>query len=477
MKKSTSTPGYSGLSLLNHIKYEHLLAGISGGAISTLILHPLDLMKIRFAVCDGRTTIPQYSSLTNAFYTIVKQEGVKGLYRGVAPNVWGSGSAWGCYFLFYNTIKNWIQAGDSAQPLGPTLHMIAAAEAGVLTLLVTNPIWVVKTRLCLQYGSEISVSSSKCYRGMMDALVKIYQTEGVRGLYRGFVPGMFGVTHGALQFMTYEEMKAFYNRYRKLPYDNKLTTGEYLIFAAISKLIAAAATYPYQVIRARLQDQHHTYEGTWDCIKRTWKYEKTRGFYKGLAPYLLHCGAPCPHAGTKPEKGPYSALFADGYGEPAPIKKKCQHCNVFIVNRANQKFFREHFSEEFYITHRLNNLRSDESVDLVEDPVDSEVNGTRKDDSASNNVQNDESNQASDSNCSKCGRPSSSLLIKNRPVRIRKSPDRLRIETLPKRRELANFFRTARKDYNETCCIIEGLNFNKSDEKHVYQQSKAKYSS
>lgn len=88
------------------------------------------------------------------------------------------------FLLSYNTIKNWIQAGDSAQPLGPTLHMIAAAEAGVLTLLVTNPIWVVKTRLCLQYGSEISVSSSKCYQGMTDALIKIYRTEGLRGLYR-----------------------------------------------------------------------------------------------------------------------------------------------------------------------------------------------------------------------------------------------------------------------------------------------------
>lgn len=37
------------LSLFSHVKYQHLLAGISGGAISTLILHPLDLMKIRFA--------------------------------------------------------------------------------------------------------------------------------------------------------------------------------------------------------------------------------------------------------------------------------------------------------------------------------------------------------------------------------------------------------------------------------------------
>lgn len=37
------------LALLNHIKYEHLVAGVSGGVTSTLILHPLDLIKIRFA--------------------------------------------------------------------------------------------------------------------------------------------------------------------------------------------------------------------------------------------------------------------------------------------------------------------------------------------------------------------------------------------------------------------------------------------
>lgn len=105
---------------------------------------------------------------------------------------------------------------------------------------------------------------------------------------QGLVPGLFGVTHGALQFMTYEEMKNFYNHSRRVPINTKLTTLEYLTFAAISKLIAAAATYPYQVIRARLQDQHHSYGGTWDCIQKTWRFEKMGGFYKGLAPYLLH---------------------------------------------------------------------------------------------------------------------------------------------------------------------------------------------
>ncbi len=57
---------------------------------------------------------------------------------------------------------------------------------------------------------------------MVDALVKTYRYEGIRGLYKGFLPGVFGVSHGALQFMAYEEMKNSYNKYRNLPIDTKL---------------------------------------------------------------------------------------------------------------------------------------------------------------------------------------------------------------------------------------------------------------
>lgn len=287
MSSALKKPGGSG-GWLAHVKYEHMMAGVSGGVTSTLLLHPLDLIKIRFAVNDGRTaTVPQYRGLSGAFLTIFRQEGFKGLYKGVTPNIWGSGSAWGFYFLFYNTIKTYIQDGNSAQPLGPALHMLAAAEAGVMTLVMTNPIWVVKTRLCLQCSEPGQKGSANNYAGMVDGLKKIYRTEGIRGLYSGFIPGMLGVSHGALQFMTYEEMKNKYNQNRKRPIDAKLTTVEYLTFAAVSKLIAAAATYPYQVIRARLQDCNHTYKGTWDCIKLTWRYESWRGFYKGLGPNLV----------------------------------------------------------------------------------------------------------------------------------------------------------------------------------------------
>ena len=52
-------------------------------------------------VDDGKTAVnrPQYRGLGHAFYSIFKQEGATGLYKGVSPNVFGAGAAWGSYFL------------------------------------------------------------------------------------------------------------------------------------------------------------------------------------------------------------------------------------------------------------------------------------------------------------------------------------------------------------------------------------------
>ena len=53
-----------------------------------------------FLVSDGRVkNRPEYRGLTNAIGTIIKQEGIKGFYRGVVPNCWGAGASWGFYFL------------------------------------------------------------------------------------------------------------------------------------------------------------------------------------------------------------------------------------------------------------------------------------------------------------------------------------------------------------------------------------------
>lgn len=284
-------------SVISHIRWQHLAAGVTGGVVSTLILHPLDLIKIRFQVNEGvssklMTNRPQYTGLWNAAVTIVRTNGARGLYQGVTPNVWGAGASWGLYFLGYNALKTHKQAGNADIALSAPAHMLAAAQAGFITLLLTNPIWVAKTRLCLQYDCSVS-SDAKHYKGMFDCLYKTYKFEGLRGLYKGFVPGVFGVSHGALQFMAYEELKKVYNAYRNEPPNAKFGTLEYLCFAALSKIFAATATYPYQVIRARLQDQHRHYAGAIDVMRQTYVNEGLAGFYKGIVPGVLRVIPAC----------------------------------------------------------------------------------------------------------------------------------------------------------------------------------------
>lgn len=48
---------------------------------------------------------------------------------------------------------------------------------------------------------------------------------------------------------------------------------EYITMAALSKIFAVVSTYPYQVIRARLQDQHTSYKGVLDVVQRTWRWD------------------------------------------------------------------------------------------------------------------------------------------------------------------------------------------------------------
>jgi len=292
-KRTLSQNGQSQASspLIMHVR--HMVAGVGGGVISTLILHPLDLIKIRFQVNEGLGVAarPQYSGILNAAASIVRQQGIHGLYQGIAPNVMGTGASWGVYFLSYNVLKTRFQHGDKEVALSAPVHMLVAAEAGVVTLLLTNPILVSKTRLCLQYESTSSnkaKSNLKYYTGMVDCLSKTYKSEGFRGLYKGFVPGLFGISHGSIQFMVYEELKKHYASRRHVAVNTKLKTEEYILFAAISKIVASSLTYPYQVLRSRLQDQHRCYTGLMDVIRQTYRLEGAQGFFKGLTPYLCH---------------------------------------------------------------------------------------------------------------------------------------------------------------------------------------------
>jgi solute carrier family 25 folate transporter 32 len=69
----------------------------------------------------------------------------------------------------------------------------------------------------------------------------------------------------------------------------KLGNLDFLVLSGLSKVFAGCVTYPYQVIRSRLQtyEAHKVYRGTMDAVSQIWAQEGIAGFYKGLGPNLF----------------------------------------------------------------------------------------------------------------------------------------------------------------------------------------------
>jgi len=268
---------------------DHAFAGLGAGVVAVLCMHPLDLLKVKFQVATDKPKSGIGKQIWWSLRDIKQQQGWTGLYRGVGPNIAGNAASWGLYFLFYNMLKNQAAGGDPSFNLSAGSYLLCSAEASAITAIMTNPIWVVKVRMfTTQAGSPES------YRGLWHGASSIYRTEGVQGLYRGTTLALFGVSNGAVQFMAYEKMKKWgFERKRRqfakagkefTPADDKLSNTAYTLMSGASKLGALALTYPYQVVRSRIQNNAtaHLYPTIPACIRRTFAEEGIRGFYRGL---------------------------------------------------------------------------------------------------------------------------------------------------------------------------------------------------
>lgn len=253
------------------------MAGLVGGSFATLALHPLDLLKIRQSVHgngNNQVARQQYQSMKSAVRGILAREGgLRGLYSGVGMNVLVSGSSWGIYFATYGSIKSQLKRVQGDKPIGHLEQLGAAFGAGVITTLVTNPMGVVRTRVIVS-------QKEGQYKSMWAALSHIRKSEGFNGLYKGLLPSLLGVSHGAIQFSVYEKLKEQIKER-----NGDITMVETMGACAMSKIIAALVTYPCQNLRACQQAQS---EGQQISAMSMYQKEGIRGFYRGLGPYLLH---------------------------------------------------------------------------------------------------------------------------------------------------------------------------------------------
>jgi solute carrier family 25 folate transporter 32 len=236
------------------------------------------------------------------------------LYRGLTPNILGNAGSWAIFFYFKSTIETQLRlfhgnpssnAHDfildvdpsfrhEGRVLSPVDYFLASGASGLLTSVATNPIWVLKTRML-----SSDAGSQGAYPSMWAGAKDLWIKEGWRGFYRGLSVSCLGVSHGAVQFAVYEPLKRSWLRYVARDRMNiredhssgvKLGNEATLIISGSAKVVAGTATYPYQVVRSRLQtyDAEERFgKGIRGVVGKIWREDGMRGFYRGLGPNVL----------------------------------------------------------------------------------------------------------------------------------------------------------------------------------------------
>ncbi|KAN0026593.1 hypothetical protein ACTFIV_007582 [Dictyostelium citrinum] len=159
----------------------HSVSAITAGVITTAIVNPFWVLKIRLA------TSKKYSSMIHAFQSILRTEGVGGFWKGVGVSFLGVSE--GLFqFVSYEYILNQMKAskiniigGAAASELSVANYLFAGGTARLIAGVITYPYLLIRS----------SLQSETCpYKSMSDAVKGIYKTNGIKGFYKGIGPNL-----------------------------------------------------------------------------------------------------------------------------------------------------------------------------------------------------------------------------------------------------------------------------------------------
>ncbi|KAK2605094.1 hypothetical protein N8I77_007967 [Diaporthe amygdali] len=236
----------------------HAISGATGTAISTTATYPLDLVNTRLKVQrqlrkDG-TISPseQYAGILDAVSRIYEREGGLGaFYAGLGSDVFKGVADSFLFFLFYNWFRTKRSQGNSRRLLAWE-ELAVGAAAGACARLFTTPIGNVVTRKqTASLIAEDDQAASQASRNLSFAeILHVIRAErGILGLWAGYSATLVLTLNPSITFYLQHALKkALVDRGREGE-----SNGATFLVAALSKAIATAATYPFQIAKARVQ--------------------------------------------------------------------------------------------------------------------------------------------------------------------------------------------------------------------------------
>lgn len=185
----------------------------------------------------------------------------------------------------YEFSRAFFQRSTGKKQLSTLESMAAGALAGSATVMITNPIWVINTRMTARENEANESLPTKegekpqkaKQPGTISTLMKIIREDGFLRLFAGVLPALVLVINPILQYTIFEQLKQALEKRRKVgPTDS-------FLLGALGKLAATSITYPYITVksRAHVASNDAKKEGMTATLKRIYKEEGVGGLYGG----------------------------------------------------------------------------------------------------------------------------------------------------------------------------------------------------
>eukprot|EP00250_Pteridium_aquilinum_P006456 c16379_g1_i1 orf=111-1076(+) len=284
-----------GWDRLDKTKFYVVGAGLFSG-VSTL-LYPISVVKTRMQVATkGQMNISGPSIVKS----ILKQDGIPGLYRGFGTVIVGTIPSRMVLLTSLETTKMVaLKLTDKFTISEPTKAALANGIAGLVSSLLSQavfvPVDVVSQRLMIQGTPEAAK-----YSGGFDVIRKILKADGIRGLYRGF--GMSVITYSpssAVWWASYgASQRLIWKALDNWRDSNQHEREQWQVVSVqaaggiAAGSVASIVTTPLDTIKTRLQVIDTVEKPTiLSTVKALLKEDGPKGLYRGLGPRFLSVSA------------------------------------------------------------------------------------------------------------------------------------------------------------------------------------------
>jgi len=283
-----------------------MLSGVAAG-VSKTAAAPIERVKLLVQNQDemikqGRLDKP-YNGVIDCTTRVLKTEGVYPFWRGNLANVLRYFPTQALNFAFKDSIKAVFKTPkDAPQYVKFSTNIASGGAAGTMSLLFVYSLDYARTRLANDAKGK---GGERQFNGLVDVYVKTLKTDGIQGLYRGFVISAVGIfIYRGMYFGLYDTLKP-------LVLGADAGVGISFLLGWVVTVTAGLMSYPIDTVRRRMMMTSGggvKYKGSMDCFIQVMKNEGFMSLMKGAGANILRGVA---GAGVLAGFDKFKALYVD----------------------------------------------------------------------------------------------------------------------------------------------------------------------